>query len=140
MEEEYRLKVQVVDEFTTPLKSLQTQIGNINRSSPVQQMNKDWKGIGDSIAGVTRNLGRELQPALSAIGVSTLGVTGIITGLVAGVNKLANAGVSIGHLSRELGLSQQRLKEFETIGKLFDFSPGEMAGALRNFQNFMDDV
>jgi hypothetical protein len=133
------MTAEVVDKFSTPLKNLQNQLRGIGSGGTGQKLKQEFDNVGAAVTRVGREIRDVLTPALAGIGIAGLTVSGAILGVGTALRSFAGNTAQLSLLSREIGISAQKLREFGALGSHFGLDEGTMQGAARSFaQNLRD--
>lgn len=127
-----RIIVEVVDKFSKPLNDLKKQFEGVGRDTSARKARDMFEGLRDSVATVGNSVRNVLAPALSAMGVSTLSAGGAIAAMAVAIRDFSKATNELSFLSRQTGLSVDKMREMESVGKRVGVSSEQMRGSLSN--------
>ena len=139
-DDQLRMQATIGDGFSGPLAKMRDELRATGKMSTLGDMRKDWIGIDKSVNGVLGSMKFGLAPVMRAIGLGSLGVGAAIGGMVAGLRSFGNETRNLSIFSRQIGISVQKLRELEALGKRFDMSPGQMQGSLKTFSDQMFEL
>lgn len=112
-----RLEAEVVDKFSEPMKRLRTQLQVLGKEGK-----EHGRTLGEGFTHAERALAKTagtvtnvLNPALSSIGVTTLGVTAALAGIQSAVRSFTTNASGLGQLGRDTGIAAQTLRDVQSI-------------------------
>jgi hypothetical protein len=141
-QETLTLAAQVVDQFSAPLRDLTKQLRafsglqqdtNVRGKRDVDRHWQSYRDLGKQVtetASVTKKL---LQPAVEALGVTSLATLGSIAGVTAAVRAFGQSSETLGYLRTETGLTVQALRTLEAAGERVGISAGQTDSSLQKF-------
>jgi len=142
-EEEQAIKVvlEVVDKFSKPLRDLQNQLADMGKGGEkVGRATIQFETLRKSVAGTAENIKGLLVPSLNAIGISVLGVGAAFGAMTAGLRNFAQSTKEMIFLSRETGISLEKLKEFQAVAEAAGVSQGRFAASMNQFATNMQEL
>ncbi|MGU3421361.1 hypothetical protein [Methylobacterium sp. D54C] len=141
-DETLRMQAEVVDRFSGPLKALRAQLLDTSRQGAAHGENLA-KGLG-KVESAARSAGQAAQtvlnPALAAIGVTSLGTGVAVAGVVNALNSLGSSLSSLGQLGRETSMAADQLRVFQSVSGKFGISSDASAAAAKSFATNMRDI
>ena len=135
-----RMQAEVVDRFTGPLRSLQSQLRGIQSGSGVKAIKDGFDSAEKSALALGNSVRTVVNPALAAVGITGLGVAAALAGVGAALRGFSTDTAKLSFLSREVGVSAERLRVLESVGSKFGLSAEEMAGGVRTFSDNLDQI
>lgn len=135
-----RMTAEVVDKFSGPLKNLQNMLRGIGAGTQTKQLKQEFDSLHASASKVGREVKDVISPALAGMGIASLTVGGALVGIGAALRAFSGNTAQLSLLSREVGLSAQKLREFGAVGSHFGLDEGAMQGASRAFAQNMRDM
>ena len=137
-----RLVAEVVDRFSTPLRNLRASLQGMSREGMAHSkaLNDSFGKVESSARSATQAVATGLTPALSAVGVTGLTVAGSMAAVGAAVRSFSRDVSELGRLSRDVDMSTQSLREFQSVAGKFGIAPEAAQGAVRTFSNAMRDI
>lgn len=139
-DEQLKMAAVVTDGYTAPLKAFQAQLASIANARHGQSVTRDWQGVASVIPRITNDIRTGLAPALSLIGVASMGVTGGLASIGLGIKNLAFSTNDMSIFSRQIGMTTTQLKEFKALGERFGMGWEQSQGALKSFAGNMDQL
>ena len=138
-DEQLRLVAEVVDRFSGPLSNLRNQLNNVKSSPHMAAMKRDFTDIETGVGKAANQIRNSLGPALSALGVTSLGATIGIAGIGTAVAGMVTGAADIRRFAGEVGLSAEKLRELNALGQRFGIDPSQMQSGLRQLQGAAED-
>ncbi|MGF7051889.1 hypothetical protein GGC47_001054 [Bosea sp. OAE752] len=132
-DESLRLVAEVVDKFSTPLKNLRAMLQGINSPPGVEKMRQGFEGTQKAAGALGREVNNTLTPALNAVGIAGLSISGALLGVGAALRSFASSTSSLSLLGRETGMTVNAMRTLEEVGKRFDIAPDNMRQSFRTF-------
>ncbi len=136
-DERLRMIAEVQDKFSGPLGDLNKKLKDIRGAPGTAAMRKDFEAVRDSIGKTARDIRTTLEPQLSSLGVTSLGVVGAIGGVAAAIKAFAGNANDLRILSKETGFTVRSLQEFQALGARFGMSTDAMGNNLKTFGGHM---
>lgn len=139
-DEPLRMSAEVVDKFSGPLRKLRAELASIKSPSDLGRLKDHFGGLerGANAAGLAVRNG--LGAALSAVGFTAIGVAGAVGTAVAAFKGFAFGTAELRHMSKEIGLSVDRLRQLQALGERFGIDTGAMQGGLKKFADSLFDI
>ena len=141
-DETLRMRAEVEDRFSGPLKALRSQLLDTSRQGAAHGENLA-KGLG-KVEGAARSAGQAAQtvlsPALAMVGVTSLGTGVAVAGVVNALNSLGSSLSSLGQLGRETGMAADQLRVFQSVAGKFGVSGDASSAAAKTFSQNMRDI
>lgn len=141
-DETLRMQAEITDKFSGPLKSLRAQLLDTSRQG-ASHGEALAKGL-NKVEGAARSAGQAAQtvlnPALAAIGVTSLGTGVAVAGVVNALNNLGGSLSSLGQLGRETGMAADQLRVFQSVAGKFGVSGDASSAAAKTFSQNMRDI
>ncbi|MCJ2099189.1 phage tail tip lysozyme [Methylobacterium sp. E-046] len=141
-DETLRMRAEVEDRFSGPLKALRSQLLDTSRQGAAHGENLA-KGLG-KVEGAARSAGQAAQtvlnPALAMVGVTSLGTGVAVAGVVNALNSLGSSLSSLGQLGRETGMAADQLRIFQSVAGKFGVSGDASSAAAKTFSQNMRDI
>jgi hypothetical protein len=136
-----KVVIEVVDRFSKPLRDLKNQLDDMGKGGEkVGRATVQFEALRKSVADTAQNIKGLLVPSLNAIGISVLGVGAAFGAMTAGLRNFAQSTKDMIFLSRETGISIEKLKEFKAIGEAAGVSSEQMASSLNTFARNMQEL
>lgn len=135
-----RMRAQVVDEFSSPLRKLKSELASVKPPADLTRIRDGLKGLEQHSLAAGRAIRDGVGAALSGIGISAIGVTAAIGGAAAALKNFATGTAELRHFSVEIGLSVNRLRELQALGQRFGVDENSMLGGLKKFSNELFDI
>jgi hypothetical protein len=134
-DEAIKVVVEVVDKFSKPLNDLKKELDRISDrgGDGATKVKKNFDGLRDAATQVGNALNVTLVPALRALGISFVGVGATIATAVTALKGFAGTTEVLSRLSRETGVSIDKMREMEAVGRRLGISAGEMRQGWRDF-------
>lgn len=139
-DEPLRMTAEVVDKFSGPLRKLRSELASIKSPADLGRLKDHFTGLERGAAAAGNAVRNGLGAALSAVGISALGVAGAIGASVAAFKNFAFGTAELRHLSKEIGLSVDRLRQLQALGERFGIDTGAMQGGLKKFSDSLYDI
>ena len=139
-DEQLRLVASVTDQFSAPLRNLRNQLQQVGRGPSLKDMSKDWQGVSRDLGKVTNEIRTGLAPALSGIGLSSLGIGGAMSAAVLAVRNFAGTTRDLNMFSKSIGLSVDQLRELKAVGEHFGVGWDQAQGSLKTFAGNLDQI
>jgi hypothetical protein len=135
-----RMRAQVVDEFSSPLRKLKSELASVKPPADLARIRDGLKGLEQHSLAAGQAIRNGVGAALSGIGISAIGVTAAIGGAAAALKNFATGTAELRHFSVEIGLSVNRLRELQALGQRFGVDENSMLGGLKKFSNELFDI
>ncbi|WCS24464.1 hypothetical protein LOK46_25570 [Methylobacterium sp. NMS14P] len=134
-DEPLRMEVEVRDKFTGPLKAFRQHLLDAARSGAdhSETLTKGFGKVEGALQGTARTAQTVLNPALSALGVTGLGVGVAVAGIAGALRNLSGNLTALGQLSRETGVAADTLRVFGSVASKFNVDQDTMAAGTKNF-------
>jgi hypothetical protein len=134
-DEAIKVVVEVVDKFSKPLNDLKKELDRISDrgGDGATKVKKHFDGLREAATNVGNALNSTVVPALRAVGIGFAGVGATITAAVVALKGFAGTTEVLSRLSRETGVSIDRMRELEAVGRRLGISAGEMRQGFREF-------
>lgn len=139
-DEQLRLQASVVDGFSAPLRKLNALLSETGKHPAGRWLKSEWQGVATSFDKITTGLNTGLAPALSRIGVTSLGVTGAFAGIGVAIKQFAGQTQALSIFSREIGMSTKQLREMKAVGEHFGVGWDAAQGSLKQFAGNLDGL
>lgn len=140
MSDDLRMRAVVEDGFTGPLASLRAQLRGVGGNSTAKSVAKDWKQVGDNVAGVANSLRFGVAGGLRAVGMGSLAagvgiasVAAAVGGTVSGLRKLSGETRGLRMMSADLGLGVEQLRKMKIFTDHFGMSWDTATGSIKTF-------
>ena len=133
-----RMQAEIVDKFSGPLKNLQTQLRGISSGPGIANLKKDLETVQGHMGKLTTIAKDGLNPALATFGVTALGVSGALAGMAASLKGFSADTGALAFLSREVGISADKLRGLDALGQRFGLTQGQMAASTKTFADQLD--
>lgn len=133
------LVASVEDRFTAPLTKLKTALGQVGSTPAAKSLAKDFEGANAAIDR-TRTAIQSVTPALAALGVGGFGAVTAISGITSAIRAFSGNTQQLALMSRETGLTIDKLRAFGELGERFGVSAQTMQGALQNLATGAHDI
>jgi hypothetical protein len=138
--DQLNLVARVDDKFTSPLKSLRTQLKDVGNVSTLKGLSKDFGGLKKDVGGIATELRAALTPALGGVGMAGLGVGSALAGVSLALKGFATGTREVSLLSKELGISADHLRTLQALGERSNVAPEGMQGALKQYQENLREL
>jgi hypothetical protein len=136
-----KIVLEVVDKFSKPLRDLKNQLDDMGKGGEkVGRATVQFEGLRKSVADTAQNIKGLLVPSLNAIGISVLGVGAAFGAMTAGLRNFAQSTKEMVFLSRETGITVEKLREFQAMGETAGVSSSRMAASLNSFARNMQQL
>ena len=138
-DEALRMRAEVVDAFSGPLKSLRSQLLDVSRQGAGHGETLA-KGMGKAEAAIqstARSATTILNPALATVGITGLTAGAAVAGVAMSLNKLSSNLSSLGALSRETGVAAGTLQTFGAVARKFGLEQDAVAAGTKTFAGNM---
>ncbi|MCJ2117246.1 phage tail tip lysozyme [Methylobacterium sp. J-001] len=138
-DEALRMRAEVVDAFSGPLKSLRSQLLDVSRQG-ASHGETLAKGMGKAEAAIqttARSATTILNPALATVGITGLTAGAAVAGVAMSLNKLSSNLSSLGALSRETGVAAGTLQTFGAVARKFGLEQDAVAAGTKTFAGNM---
>ena len=138
-DEALRMRAEVVDAFSGPLKSLRSQLLDVSRQG-ASHGETLAKGMGKAEAAIqttARSATTILNPALATVGITGLTAGAAVAGVAMSLNKLSSGLSSLGALSRETGVAAGTLQTFGAVARKFGLEQDAVAAGTKTFAGNM---
>jgi hypothetical protein len=141
-QETLTLAAQVVDQFSAPLRDLTKQLRafsglqqdtNVRGKRDVDRHWQSYRDLNKQVTDTAASTKKLLQPAIEALGVSSLSTLGSIAGVTAAVRAFGQSSETLGYLRTETGLTVQALRTLEAAGERVGISAGQTDSSLQKF-------
>ena len=134
-DEAIKVVVEVVDKFSKPLNDLKKELDRLSDrgGDGATKVKKHFDGLREAVTNVGAALNATVVPALRAVGVGFAGVSATIATAVTALKGFAGTTEVLSRLSRETGISIDRMRELEAVGRRLGISAGEMRAGFRDF-------
>ncbi|MCJ2082689.1 phage tail tip lysozyme [Methylobacterium sp. J-090] len=115
--EALRLEAEVVDKFSDPMKRLRTQLQVLGKEGKEhgRTLGEGFTHAERAMAKTAGTVTNVLNPALSSIGVTTLGVTAALAGIQAAVRSFTTNASGLGQLGRDTGIAAEQLRDIQSV-------------------------
>lgn len=140
MPEQLRMDATVGDKFTAPLTGLKRILLDISGLSGPRKASDDMSALASSARHAGQAVSTSILPSLQALGVTTLSVSGALAAVTASVKGFASGTASLSLVSREVGVTVDRLRVLEALGERFNISPQQMQSGLKVLQKNLFDL
>ncbi|MCJ2067750.1 phage tail tip lysozyme [Methylobacterium sp. J-030] len=135
-----RMQAEIVDKFSGPLKSLQTQLRGISGGPGVKQLKKDLEEVQGHMAKTATVAKDMLNPALAGFGIAALTAGGAIAGIGSALRGFSADTTNLSYLSREVGIGAGKLRELQSVAGRFNLDPSQIARSTRYFADQIDQM
>ena len=138
-DEALRMRAEVVDAFSGPLKSLRSQLLDVSRQG-ASHGETLAKGMGKAEAAIqttARSATTILNPALATVGITGLTAGAAVAGVAMSLSKLSSNLSSLGALSRETGVAAGTLQTFGAVARKFGIEQDAVASGTKTFAGNM---
>ncbi|HUD85011.1 MAG TPA: hypothetical protein VMR17_01105, partial [Xanthobacteraceae bacterium] len=144
-----RLAAEIVNKWSGPLRDMRKDLRSLTDSlkashetgaAQAKKHNEAFGDLGKTVARVDEGIKSSLTPALAAFGITTLTVAGAIATLKSNVLGFGDNTRQLSFLSRETGLSVQRLREFDALGRRVNLAPDAMRQGVAQFAQHMHNI
>lgn len=132
-DETLRLRAEVVDAFSGPLRTLRTMLQSVSTTQATDKLKTGMEGATRAANTLGREVNNTLTPALSAVGIAGLTVSGILAGVGASLRAFTGTASTLQLLSRETNMAVGSMRVLEEVGKRFDIAPQAMQQSFRTF-------
>jgi hypothetical protein len=134
-DEAIKVVVEVVDKFSKPLNDLKKELDRISDrgGDGATKVKKHFDGLREAATNVGNALNATVVPALRAVGIGFGGLAATIATAVTALKGFAGTTEVLSRLSRETGISIDRMRELEAVGRRLGISAGEMRSGFRDF-------
>lgn len=132
-DENLRLRAEVVDAFSGPLRTLRTMLQGVTNTGATEKLKSGMEGAKTAASALGREVNSTLTPALSAMGIAGLTVSGILAGVGASLRAFTGTASTLQLLSRETNMAVDSMRVLEEVGKRFDLAPQAMQQSFRAF-------
>jgi hypothetical protein len=134
-DEAIKVVVEVVDKFSKPLNDLKKELDRLSDrgGDGATKVKKHFDGLREAVTNVGAALNATVVPALRAVGVGFTGVAATIATAVTALKGFAGTTEVLSRLSRETGISIDRMRELEAVGRRLGITSGEMRAGFRDF-------
>lgn len=146
-EEALRLQAEVVDRFSRPLRDLQQQLRNVQAPAGTPRINREFVAVGKSAAQAAREIQNNFAKSLTGLsgaavgaGVAGASLAAALAGIALAVRSVAGSTFHLEQFSRGVGVSTDKLREFEHFGQRFGISAETIDEGLKNFSDRMYEV
>jgi hypothetical protein len=141
-DETVKIVVEVVDKFSKPLRDLKNELDGLSRGGGkgAQQVTVGFQVLRKSVEDTAGAIKSTLAPALSAIGISVLGFSAGLASLVSGMKEFAQSTKQMMFLARETGITVEKLREFEAVGRAAGVSSGQFNSSMNRFARGMQEL
>ncbi|MGU3665059.1 phage tail tip lysozyme [Methylobacterium sp. A49B] len=138
-DEALRMRAEVVDAFSGPLKSLRSQLLDVSRqgASHGETLAKGMGKAEAAIQSTARSATTVLNPALATVGVTGLTAGAAVAGVAMSLNKLSSNLSSLGALSRETGVAAGTLQTLGAVARKFGLEQDAVASGTKTFAGNM---
>ena len=140
-DERLRLVAEVTDGFTGPLGRMQTALRRTSEvgSQGATALRKDFEGVHTAL-GKTQGVLQGMTPVLSAFGSGAFSAALSVTGVATALRNFAGNTQALSTMSRETGISIDKLRALGALGERFGVSTETMNGAVRNLAKNMYEL
>jgi hypothetical protein len=136
-----KIVVEVVDKFSKPLRDLQNQLSDMGKGGDkIGRATTQFEALRKSVSATAESIKGLLVPSLNAIGISVLGVGAAFGAMTLGLRNFAQGTKEMIFLSRETGITLDKLREFKAIGEAVGVAPERMASSLNEFARNMQEL
>jgi hypothetical protein len=139
-DEVVKIVVEVVDKFTKPLEDMRKHLIAVGDKAPDgEKLTKHFHNL----RTVSQSLGSGvnlLLPAVRSLGFGFAGIAAAVFGVVSALRGFAGNLDTLSRLSRETGLTIDRMRELEAVGRRFGATAGEMRQSWRDFAAEMHKI
>lgn len=139
-DEQLRLVASVTDGFSAPLRRLNSLLNDTAKHPAGKWLKNEWGGVRESFDKITTGLNTGLVPALSRVGITSLGATGAVAGIGVAIKQFAGQTQALSIFSREIGLSVTQLREMKAVGEHFGVGWDAAQGSLKQFAGNLDGL
>jgi hypothetical protein len=143
------LAASVVDNFSRPLADLTRQlkafsstqeVANVRGKRVVDDHWKSYRELALQSRYTADNVKKLLTPAISELGLASIGTLGSLAGITAAVKGFSESAKNLGFLSTETGLAVNQLKFLEELAPRLGIGVGQMDAAVIKFAQAMDQL
>lgn len=137
--ETLRLKAELEDQFTGPMRRLRGELLAFQRegSRQMQDVSKVVGAVEGAFHSTARTATSVLNPAMMALGVTGLSAGAALAGITGALNKLSSNLSGIGQLSRDTGIAAKTLQEFNGVASRFNLTQDQVASGAQAFADKM---
>ncbi|TCR60937.1 hypothetical protein [Bosea sp. BK604] len=132
-DENLRLRAEVVDAFSGPLRTLRSMLQGVSSAAPTEKLKSGMEGATRAATAFGREINNTVTPALNAAGIAGLTVSGVLAGVGLAVRSFTGATAGLALLSRETNMTVQSMRVLEEVGKRFNVAPEAMQQTFRQF-------
>ncbi|WP_188612911.1 hypothetical protein, partial [Chelatococcus reniformis] len=139
-DEQLRLPVQVVDQFSAPLRAFRQQLATIGPGPGVGKLKAELSEVTRVANELRAGIERGLQPALNAIGVTSLTVGGALAGIAATVRVFSGSTAELARFSAATGVAINAVRTWQEVGARLGIPAEQMRSALGSFSEQFRDL
>lgn len=139
-DEQLRMTAEVVDKFSTPLRKLRDELRGIRTPEGVRGMEADFSKVARAAGSAASEIRNGIGAALTGLGFGALTATGAIAGLAASLRGFSSATAALSALSRETGLSVEKLRGLESLAERFQIAPDALKNGVQQFSSHLYDI
>jgi hypothetical protein len=134
-DEAIKVVVEVVDKFSKPLNDLKKELDRLSDrgGDGATKVKRHFDALREAASNVGAALNATVVPALRAVGVGFAGVGATIATAITALKGFAGTTEILSRLSRETGISIDRMRDLEAVGRRLGISAGEMRAGFRDF-------
>ncbi|HEX8417194.1 MAG TPA: hypothetical protein VF641_06270, partial [Methylobacterium sp.] len=134
-----RMVAEVEDRATGPLGRIRTALGNVANTPGAGALRKDFEGAHAAIQRTQGAIGA-INPVLAGLGIASFGAVTALGGAAVALRNFSSNTQQLSMLSRETGVTIDRLRAFGALGERFGVSSDKMNGAVQSFSSTMYDL
>ncbi|GEP09808.1 phage tail tip lysozyme [Methylobacterium gnaphalii] len=136
-----RIVAKVEDQYTGPLGKLKGELKGVSDATGkhADTWRKDWKAAREEVDKF-RGVLSGFDPILSKIGVGGFAAALSVGGMVTAIAKFSSSTQQLSMLSRETGVTIDKLRAFGSLGERFGVSADAMKGSVSSFATTMFDL
>ncbi|MGU3538888.1 hypothetical protein [Methylobacterium sp. A54F] len=140
--ESLRMVAEVTDKFSGPLRNLRAQLQGMSRdgAAHAEPLTKGFNRIESAARSAGQTTTTVLNPALAAIGVTSLGVTAALVGVGSALRSFGGSVSALAQLGRETNMAAGELRTFQALAGKFGISGDAAAAAAKTFAGNMRDI
>jgi len=139
-EETMRIVAEVVDKFSRPLRDLRTNLRGVDATPGNKRLRDQFRGLKDDSKALADGIGDQLAPAFGALNIRTLTVGGAISAVAIGLRGLSSDVYALSMVSKETGLTIDRMRGLEAAGERVGISGDRMRASFGSFARNMKEL
>jgi hypothetical protein len=138
-EDAMRMRAQVIDEASGPLKSIADRMKEIRVAPGMRQAREEMEKLQSQFRSVT-TLAANVTGSIAAVGLSSITAAASFGAFVAAMKNSADTANGLRVLAQDTGMAVNALHRLEAIGKRFEIPTDAIDASVKNISGKLPDL